>query len=318
MHLRGLPESLPTTPAGGLRWDDSPCPLCGAADAEPLFEASDPTPAPDQPALRFLVVRCRQCQLIYTNPRPAADEIHRFYPPDYRPHHAKANQSGKPHRFERLLRPTAARHGDWPGYGRLLDFGCGGGSFLRRMAELGWDATGLDSSPAAVEAVAADPRLKAVVGTLPHPDLKPSSFELITMWHSLEHVHDPLGVVRAAYHLLVPGGRLVVACPNIDSWAFRRYAESWFALDLPRHLTHFTPVTLAALLRTAGLRPIHTRGVRHSNWLRSSAARALDTRLGDWVDRLLQWKPAAKLAAWVAHSLGKSDCVLVAAERPLV
>jgi SAM-dependent methyltransferase len=148
------------------------------------------------------------------------------------------------------------------------------------------------------------------------PELTPSTFEVVTMWHSLEHVHDPLAVLREAYHLLIPGGRLVVACPNIDSWAFRRYVEHWFVLDLPRHLTHFTPTTLAVLLQTAGLRVTQTRGVRHSNWLRSSAKRAVDTPLGDWLDRLLVWKPAAKLAAWVVNAVGKSDCMMIAAERP--
>jgi 2-polyprenyl-3-methyl-5-hydroxy-6-metoxy-1,4-benzoquinol methylase len=184
------------------------------------------------------------------------------------------------------------------------------------MADLGWDVTGLDTSPAAVRAVTEDLGLKAHVGTLPHSQLRPCSFEVVTMWHSLEHVHDPLGVLREAYHLLVPGGRLVVACPNIESWAFRRYAESWFGLDLPRHLTHFTPTTLGRMLQTAGLRVMDVRGVRHSGWLRASARRAIATPLGDWLDRVFQWKPAAKVAAWAVYAAGQSDSLLAVAERP--
>jgi 2-polyprenyl-3-methyl-5-hydroxy-6-metoxy-1,4-benzoquinol methylase len=320
MHPRALADPPAYTADAGVRWDESPCPMCAAADDEPLFEAADPTPPPGEPARRFLVVRCRQCRLVFTNPRPDADDIRRFYPPDYRPHRPrKPAPARKPHPFERLLgRPSAERRGalPWAGVGRLLDFGCGGGSFLKRMADLGWDVTGVDTSAAAVQAVTAEFGLKAVAGSLPHPDLRPSSFEVVTMWHSLEHVHDPLAVLREAYHLLIPGGRLVVACPNIDSWAFRRYAESWFGLDLPRHLTHFTPPTLTRMLQTAGLRVTDVRGVRHSDWLRASAKRASGTPLGDWLDRVFGWKPAAKVASWAVYTMGQSDCLLAVAERP--
>lgn len=311
MHPRAVADADPldSSPPVGVEWDDSPCPLCAAADEEPLFEAADPTPAPGEPALRFLVVRCRRCQLVYTNPRPDADAIGRFYPADYRPHRPrKPAHAGMPHPFEKLLPPLPV--------GRLLDFGCGGGSFLRRMADRGWAVTGLDCSPDAVQVVTRELGLRAFVGSLPHPHLAPSTFELITMWHSLEHVHDPLAVLREAYHLLVPGGRLVVACPNIDSWAFRRYAESWFGLDLPRHLTHFTPVSLGRMLQTAGLRVVEHRGVRLPDWLRASARRASGTPLGDWLDRAFGWKPAAKVGAWLADAFGQSDCLLAVAERP--
>ncbi len=320
MHPRALADPPDRTSDPGVRWDESPCPLCAAADDEPLFEAADPTPSPGEPARRFLVVRCRQCRMVFTNPRPDADDIHRFYPADYRPHRPrKPAHARKPHPFERLLgRPSAERRGalPWAGVGRLLDFGCGGGSFLKRMADHGWDVTGVDNSPTAVQAVTAELGLKAVVGSLPHADLRPSSFEVVTMWHSLEHVHDPLAVLREAYHLLIPGGRLVVACPNIDSWAFRRYAESWFGLDLPRHLTHFTPPTLSRMLQTAGLRVTDVRGVRHSDWLRASARRAAATPLGDWLDRVFVWKPMAKVASWAVYAMGQSDCLLAVAERP--
>ena len=64
------------------------------------------------------------------------------------------------------------------------------------------------------------------------------------MWSSLEHVHEPRLAVRAAREVLRPGGLLVVYVPNLGSWSFRTFGEHWFALDLPRHLTHFTPETL--------------------------------------------------------------------------
>src|SRR5207244_3077368 len=110
--------------------------------------------------------------------------------------------------------------------------------------ELGWYVTGLDFSPRMVRHVRDRLGLPAIEGTLPHPALAPGSFEAITMSQSLEHVHDPLQVLRAAHDLLTPGGKVVVAVPNIGSLPFRWFGAAWFGLDVPRHLIHFEPLTL--------------------------------------------------------------------------
>ena len=308
-----------------IDWDDTPCPLCGDRDEELRFEAADPTPAESARALRFLVVRCRQCGLSYTNPRPSPECIGRFYPTDYKPHRRprKIEQANPPRTriLERLLgRPCQERRGSlpWDGVGRLLDFGCGGGSFLKRMADQGWDVTGLDAAVGAVRNVQKELGLRAVVGTLPHRDLRAGSYEMVTMWHSIEHVHEPLEILREAYRVLIPGGKVIIACPNIDSWSFRRFGTNWFGLDLPRHLTHFTPQSLTAMLQTAGLRVESLRTIRHSDWLRSSAKLAVRSPRAHFRDQLLTRKPISKLMAWLIYIMGRSDCMIAVAERPPV
>ena len=82
------------------------------------------------------------------------------------------------------------------------------------MSQLGWHVTGLDASPRAVEQVRDELACDVYQGTLPHTDLAPGSFDVITMWQSLEHVHRPMEVLRSAYELLRPGGRIVVAVPE--------------------------------------------------------------------------------------------------------
>ena len=261
-------------PGPDIEWEETPCLLCNGRRWSLLLEAADYLPGSS--GLRFAVVQCHDCGLCFTNPRPSSASIGQFYPPIYRPHQAKA--STKRFRVSALWRRPEREQQviPWHGRGRLLDFGCGGGAFLERMHRRGWQVTGLDSAPMVVARVRRDRGLHALVGSLPHPQLQRGSFDVITMMHSLEHVHEPLEVLRAAHALLAPGGRLVVAVPNIDSLPFRWFGMAWYALDLPRHLTHFSPQTLPLILQRAGFRPHPLQMVRHAKWMRASAARALE------------------------------------------
>lgn len=316
--------ALLETPAArpdAVLWDDTPCPLCGAESPALVLEAPDATPAEGR-GLWFAVVRCEQCGLMYTNPRPSPESIGKFYPADYRPHRRprkmRHSRPGRPLLATLFGRPCNERRGTipWHGLGRLLDFGCGGGSFLKRMADQGWNVTGLDAAVGAVREVQEELGLQALVGTLPHPDLRPCSFDVVTMWHSLEHVHRPLEILREAHKLLTPGGKLIVATPNIESLPFHWFGQSWFGLDLPRHLTHFHPKSLREMLETAGFHVEQVRMIRHGDWLRSSAKLAVKQGRGSVFSRLLHLKPIAKAVAWVCYAIGMSDCMMITARRP--
>ena len=320
MTVRDLPfeSNLATDPP--IQWDESPCPLCGRQGANVAFEARDAMPTTG-PGLVFAVVACKACGLSYTNPRPDYESIAGFYPTDYRPHRKKFQPRSKVKSpwFSRLTgRGLPERNGEipWQGRGRLLDFGCGSGSFLRRMADRGWTVTGLDNSVAVAQIVRDELGLNVHMGTLPYPELRPGSFDVITMWHSLEHVHEPLAVLRDAYELLVPGGKLIVAVPNAASWPAKWFGSSWFGLDVPRHLTHFTPRTLREMIATAGFSLESTRLIRHSDWLWSSANRAYATQTSHWAYPLTS-KPIAKFVAWLTYLAGKSDCQMAVAIRPM-
>jgi SAM-dependent methyltransferase len=318
---RAVRAAKPRAAAPAVAWEETPCPLCGHESGAPVLEAPDPLP-PHNSGLVFALVRCPRCALTYTNPRPDPVSLGRFYPADYRPHRrpAKMRQSraARPLLARLFGRPCPERRGllPWHGPGRLLDFGCGCGSFLKTMADQGWQVTGLDAAVGAVNRVRDQHGLTALAGTLPHADLRPGSFDVVTMWHSLEHVHRPLAILRSAYDLLVPGGKLIVATPNIGGLPFVLFGRSWFGLDLPRHLIHFTPETLTLMLQTAGFRTEPVRFLRHNDWLRSSAALARRTGEGGFFARALSWKPAAKAAAWMCYALGVSDCMMCVAERP--
>jgi SAM-dependent methyltransferase len=293
-----------------IEWEEPDCLLCGGRNWSPLVEAPDSTAGGT--GLWFAVVQCQDCGLCFTNPRPDAESIGQFYPSVYRPH-----RTGNPRRrgWRRRRNRLEYQVLPWRGKGRLLDFGCGGGSFLASMHQQNWQVTGLDICPVAVERVRTELRLNALVGTLPHPDLRPASFDIITMWHSLEHVHTPLEVLREAYRLLVPGGQLHIAVPNIDSLPFRWFGSAWYGLDLPRHLTHFAPWTLHLILERVGFQVGPIRMVRHSDWLRASARLACQAGPGPFWHRWLTRKTASRLAACYCALAHQSDCLLVTAER---
>jgi 2-polyprenyl-3-methyl-5-hydroxy-6-metoxy-1,4-benzoquinol methylase len=294
-------------------WEEPACPLCGGQERSTILEAQDPHP--DNTGLWFAIVQCAGCGMKFTSPRPDEQSIGQFYPADYRPHRAKKSRTKS--RGSKLAwlrgRPCVERRTlPWHGDGRLLDFGCGGGSFLERMAAQGWRVTGLDSS---AETVASVQRrgYRCLCGTLPHLDLAPGTFDVVSMWHSLEHVHNPLKVLAAARELLAPQGKLLVAVPNIDSWPFEWFRASWFGLELPRHLSHFTPKTLTAMISKAGFKNVKLRHIRHSDWLRSSAKLAASRPHATAWQKFLTGKYSARFVAWVSYVVKKSDCILATA-----
>jgi 2-polyprenyl-3-methyl-5-hydroxy-6-metoxy-1,4-benzoquinol methylase len=309
--------ALASTGKPAVEWEEVNCLLCDSPRWSILVEAPDRNPA--GAGLWFPVVQCQQCGLCFTNPRPSPLSIAHFYACDYRPHRSRGKRTARRwwHRFQlwqrhsRKVRQALSLHGR----GSLLDFGCGSGSFLERMRRLGWEVTGLDTSAAAVQRVRQELGLPALAGSLPHAGLPPESFDVITMWQSLEHVHRPLRVLRDAHRLLVPGGKLLVSVPNIDSLPFRWFGQTWYGLDLPRHLTHFTPPTLRAMLEHAGFRINTLQLIRHSSWLRSSAELASrHCRSPGW-RRWLGTRVGSNLAAWYCYLTRQGDCIQVTATK---
>jgi SAM-dependent methyltransferase len=296
--------------------------LCGSSNWSPIVEAADRSAAAT--GKWFLVVQCQHCSLCFTNPRPSRRSMAHFYSMDYPPHqpiHDRPRLT-KPRREadsgrRRLWTSSADCRKVMPihGQGRLLDFGCGSGSYLRRMHRQGWKVIGVDQSPTAVDYVQRELGLPALVGSLPHEDLRDGSFDVITMWQSLEHVHWPMELLRTARRMLAPGGKLIVTVPNIDSLPFRWFGPTWIGLDLPRHLSHFTPLSLKRMLSAAGFHPGPVRMIRRSGWLRSSAhLTCLRQKGATRFHRLLKGRACSNLASWYSYLTRRSDCMMVTAE----
>lgn len=141
----------------------------------------------------------------------------------------------------------------------VLDVGCGGGLFLRELGIPQPQRVGLDFSPTAAAVAWKTNGVPAVCGALPRAPFRPGSFGLITMYHVLEHLYDPVTYLEAARDLLAPGGRLIVQVPNAACWQFLLLGERWNGLDIPRHLIHFKERDLVNLLEHCGYEVLRTK-----------------------------------------------------------
>lgn len=139
--------------------------------------------------------------------------------------------------------------------GALLDIGSGTGAFLHYMKQNGWQATGLEPDEQARD------NAKKIYNVDAQPveqlfSLPSASFDAITMWHVLEHVHEVHAYLQQIRTLLKPGGSLLIAVPNYTSPDADHYGPFWAAYDVPRHLYHFSPASMEQLLQQHQLKII--------------------------------------------------------------
>lgn len=229
------------------------CPLCGEGAVRLLAERGDTDGRTTQV---YQVWECAPCRVAFTWPRLTDAQLAPFYDDFY---YARPRGRGFAARLAAFAegRLVAARlralerhaHG-----GRLLDVGCGAGGFVRAALAAGWDAEGLESSPAA-----ATPGLEGRVrrGSLADLASPSARYDAITFWHSFEHLGAPREHLRRARRLLAPRGALLLAVPWYGAWEAADLRR-WFHLDVPRHQFHYSPEGLARLLEAEGFRPLET------------------------------------------------------------
>lgn len=224
------------------------CLLCGSHDNSVLYEARDPDRITKE---YYRAVKCTRCGFVYTNPRPTKEEMSNFYYGRY--YGQLATYSGL--FFELLnlffVRRRAKRINRFKTDGRILDVGCGQGRLLRVLKEEGFEVFGID--PYGPE----DKGLNILNIELGDGVFKDSFFDVVTLWHVLEHTHDPLKLLVIIRKILKDDGLLLLATPNIGSLEARLSKEMWFHLDLPRHLYHFNLPTIREILKKTGFKIIH-------------------------------------------------------------
>jgi SAM-dependent methyltransferase len=258
------------------------CPACQSAASRTLFEATDRLYRTT--TRNFRIIECRQCRLIRLFPLPDAGELRAYYPDDY----WFTPEAETVDHLEELYRRFVLRdHLNFVCHalrssqadGPVLDVGCGGGLFLRMLAERGYRVAGLDFSPAAARLAWKGNAVPVVCGTLSNAPLAPNSCSAVTMFHVLEHVEDPYAYLAETRRLLKTGGRVILQVPNAACWQFRLLGKKWNGLDVPRHLWNFRPRNLDLLLDRSGFEVVRRKYFS----LRDNPA-GLATSLAPWLD----------------------------------
>lgn len=223
------------------------CPFCGGNRLRALFAVSG----------GFSIADCPDCRVASTVPPVPQSEIGRYYPPLY--------YGEKNRRFHPLLERLVAffrwrrvrRIKRYVASGRILDVGTGRGVFPGLMRERGWDAHGTEISEVAARS-AVDMGLPVFIGDFLDASYPSGSFDVVVLWHVLEHIRDGHAALAKCRELVRPGGLLVIAVPNFESLQAALTRRLWFHLDVPRHYFHFRLSALRSLLADHGFRTVET------------------------------------------------------------
>lgn len=201
---------------------------------------------------KFSVAYCNDCRLYVTVPPPAPERVGDYYPAGY---------YGQGRRFNYLIewllrglysfRARQIEGKQRPG--KVLDIGCGRGLLLAQLRDRGWEPYGTELSEESATYARDVLKLPVFAGSVEELDFADGEYDMVILWHVLEHVHSPQAMLREVSRLLKPGGTLLVAVPNFGSWEACMSGKYWFHLDVPRHLTHFTRKTLQQALNSAGM-----------------------------------------------------------------
>ncbi len=226
------------------------CPICNNPHVEIYLHSKDYSLTHTS----FDIVSCTNCQFQFTNPIPSKEEIVRYYQFTEYISHSDIKEGWMNKLYHRVRSHTLIQKTNWvqslfTGHkGHILDIGAGTGAFANAMSQKDWKVTALEPDDASRKRAAVNYGIQ-----LQTPDtlynLPPQIFDVITLWHVLEHVHDLNMYLEAFYKLLKYNGRLIIAVPNHTSFDASYYKAFWAAYDVPRHLYHFTPASLHALCK---------------------------------------------------------------------
>ncbi|MDE3253959.1 MAG: methyltransferase domain-containing protein [Bacteroidota bacterium] len=229
------------------------CPSCGSDAIFPALSAKDFTVSQTV----FEIWHCDECTLRFTQDVPGPSSIGAFYQSDNYVSHSDTAK-GLINRLYHLVRNRTLRSKrkliekiSGQTSGKLLDIGAGTGAFSHTMQSAGWEVTALEPDDTARQNAQ-----KKYGLVLQDPDqlftLNTPVFNVITLWHVLEHVHQLHPYLEQFQKCLVKDGCLVIAVPNYTSVDAKTYGEYWAAYDVPRHLYHFSPRSMERLVQSKG------------------------------------------------------------------
>ncbi len=306
------------------------CLICGDQNWEYLFPARDRMFGI---AGKFSEYRCGNCGFVRLDPQPSRKELPKYYPSThYYSYSAETKRSFfgsirsymvthlyQPTFFSRVLEsflrvpamPRRIRKG------KILDIGCGSGDTLSLLQSVGWECYGLDIDTHAIDAAHKRGLKHAALGSYEAmKKYQDNFFDVIRLYHVIEHLPDPSDCLKLARKKLKPGGEIIIGTPNIGSIIARIARQYWYNLDCPRHLYLFTPFTLRKLLQKNNWTVFNTTFCSAGGWI-GSIQYIIKDKLADSIDLINQ--PILIMLfyplEWVLDKLNLGDVFVVRATK---
>ncbi len=229
------------------------CPICKSSQIKLFLVCKDNTVSRET----FDIVECISCGFKFTNPRPDEDKLGAYYKSDEYVSHSNSSK-GFVHSIYQIVRKYTLLKklqliSKYYKTGNILDIGCGTGEFLKTFKDAKWKTFGIEPSldvrEIAIKNYGLDIRGEAEI-----KKLETEGFDVITMWHVLEHVPELNDRIDDLKRLIKPEGIIVIAVPNCTSFDADVYKENWAAYDVPRHLYHFVPNDIETVFNNHGLK----------------------------------------------------------------
>lgn len=238
----------------------SKCPVCSSTELKFFVNTKDFSLTKEE----FELLQCQQCSFVFTNHIPTKEQIGPYYAFKAYVSHTNDNQGLINRLFQIVRKRTLKQKSNWvqslfTGHkGKMLDIGAGIGAFAHSMQEKGWEVIGIEP----------DDATRARAKSIYNLDLKgpnalfeitDNSIDIVTMWHVLEHVHDLDDYLKAIQKITKSNSKIIIAVPNYTSFDARFYKQYWAALDVPRHLYHFSPKSMEILLARFNMQIVKTK-----------------------------------------------------------
>ena len=232
------------------------CPICSEITA-PFVTCTDSTVSGE----KFIICKCAACGFGLTSEAPDSGDIGRYYKAEEYVSHTDTKQ-GMINKIYHVVRKymlarkqrLIEKRQDKVSGNSLIDIGCGTGAFINHMRQKGWNVQGLEPDTDARRVALEKYGLK----TEPSEklfDFEDSTFDVITLWHVLEHVHSLREYIEQCKKILKDNGLLLIALPNPSGYDAVKWGADWAAWDVPRHLWHFSPESLYMLMNQSGFIP---------------------------------------------------------------
>jgi len=241
------------------------CPICSSSEQQIFIKSKDYFLTNEE----FTIVECKNCGFRFVNPRPTQEKIGKYYETEEYVSHSNTKK-GIINLVYAIVKNRALKNkyklvSQTQKGKEILDIGCGPGDFLSVFKTNGWNTYGIEPNKSAREIAKKDHNLN-VFSEDELETFSAKKFDVITLWHVLEHVHTLNSRIEKLKSLLKDDGLLVVAVPNCASYDATKYGKFWAAYDLPRHIYHFRQSDIKTLFSKHGMKITKTIPMKYDSY----------------------------------------------------